>query len=171
MTKTRFILILSQILCTFAKGTLAKTLTVVELEPNTWDYYSFNDTYNINDDFLQTKELTICFRYMARFNRDYYVIVETHQLKLLIANDNSYVYLRSLNASTTNDEYRRILTYCKSYTPGHWMSMCLRIKLSENTQEILFYQNGNPCSEERYFDGDFEWIYFQKKLSLNDLLR
>ena len=143
-----------------------KNLVVIDLKAKGQTDTSI--VQNINDRLLKTQEISICFRFMTQFDPSFF-IVTINQINIWFDRSQGFVYLKSQNATTRNDEYCRRFQYCQTYVPGHWMSICLSTKLGKNTQEITVYQDGNPCFNEKYFEGDFEWIFVDPSISLADM--
>ena len=108
---------------------------------------------------------------MAYVTADSMTILETKQTAFGFYNNIGYVFLRPWNASTANDEYRRIINFCKPYEPGYWISLCLRVELEGKSQTITFFQDGALCFKHTFLDGHFEWLYFKEKMAAGDLLR
>ena len=147
-----------------------QSVPVIKFKPKTAFAFSGEELDSVNAGFKRFSEFTVCFRYMARFGSDFFMI-ETNQIMMGSNINFGYVILRPWNGSTINDEYRRILPFCKPYVSGHWVSQCLRVKLEGKTQDITFVQDGKECFHHKFLDGDFEEIYLQENLSINDLLR
>ena len=163
---TYLLLLLLQILLSGGVVARNKNLVVIDLKAKGQTDTSI--VQNINDGSVKTREVSICFRFMTQFNPSFF-IVTINQINIWFDRSQGFVYLKSQNATTRNDEYCRRFQYCQTYVPGHWMSICLSIKLSKNTQEITVYQDGDPCFNEKYFDGDFEWIFVDPSISLADM--
>ena len=126
----------------------------------------------ITNRFIATKEITICLRYMTFKNKAPLVLVETAQIKLMFHKSIGFVILRPWNATTSNDEYRRIIKFCEPHKPGHWLSLCIKVKLLNNTQDITHFEDGRKCSHTTYSDGHFDKLYFQRGGKyFEDLLR
>ena len=126
----------------------------------------------ITNRFIATKEMTVCLRYTTFMNKSPMVLVENAQIKIMFDKSNGYLILRAWNATTSNDEYRRLLKPCKPFEPGHWLSLCIKVKIQAKIQEITYFQDGKKCFQTRFADGNFEWLYFQKgKKYFEDLLR
>ena len=121
------------------------------------------------DELLGTEELTFCFRYVFK-SIPRYILFKTKQLTFSLYNNRGYIYMKSWNASTgIDEEYRRMFRLCKPFMPGHWTSVCLSLKLRDNVQELVIFQDGDLCFEKSFLDGDFRWIYLKPTLSVNDL--
>ena len=145
----------------------AKFLAVVEFKSNS-DSVPTNFDESL-DALLRTEELTFCFRYVFK-SIPRYILFKTKQLTFSLYNNRGYIYMKSWNASTgIDEEYRRMFRLCKPYMPGHWTSMCLSLKLRDNVQELVIFQDGDLCFEKSFLDGDFQWIYLKPALSVNDL--
>ena len=115
-----------------------------------------------------TREIAVCFRFLTQFNPSFFLIT-TSQFNIWLKHDKGFVYMKSRNATTKNEEYCRMFPYCQKYVPGHWMSVCLSIKLKGQTQEITFSQEGQICAQKSYLDGDFEWMYVKPTIFVNDM--
>ena len=98
-----------------------------------------------------------------------FFLIDTNQVSFWLEEKRGFIFLRPLNASSRNDVYSRMFQFCKTYIPGYWMSICFSVKLDRETQEITFFQDGTICSREKYIDGDFEWVFFNPSVSLEDM--
>ena len=107
---------------------------------------------------------------MTRFLSDFAILVETNQIGVGITKKYAGLLLRQWNVSAPDAEYRRVVKFCKPFEPGQWVSVCLRVKLQGNIQEVSFSQNGEICFHEQFLDGTFEEIYFRETFSLEDIL-
>ena len=159
-------------LASWALGTEScdNSVAIVAFQPKTRANFSFW-TGDKPANLTRTRDFTVCFRYRTRYVSDVAYILETNQIKLSVYKKFGAVFLRPWNALTSNEEYRRVFLFCKTYEPGHWVSVCLRVKLEGNTQEVYFFQDGDLCFKQQFLDGTFEWMYFKDHLSLSDLLR
>ena len=149
-----------------------KPVNIVTFRPKKiWTEWIRSPT-TINNRFIATKEITVCLRYMTFQNKAPMVLVETAQIKIMFHKSVGFVILRPWNATTSNDEYRRLIKSCKPYEPGHWLSLCIKVQLLNKTQEITLFQDGRKCFLTKHSDGNFEWMYFQRgKKYFEDLLR
>ena len=120
------------------------------------------------DGHIQTREFSFCLRFMTHFNPNFYLI-DTNQVSLYLEENRGYIYLKPMNASSGNDWYSRMFQFCKTYIPGSWISICLTVTLSRETQEITFFQDGTICSRAKYTDGDFEWVFFKPTISFEEM--
>ena len=149
----------------------SKSMRIVTFRPKkVWtDWYESPKV--ITNGLIATKDVTLCFRYMTFINKDPMVLIETAQLKIMFHYTYGYLIIRQWNATTSNDEYRRLIKPCKPYKPGHWFSLCIKVKLVGKTQEITYYQGGEKCFQTQFADGNFEWLYFKKRMThFEDLL-
>ena len=152
-------------------GCLAKTEQVIEFGKNSDEASPVNKTSPPLKNLQKTQDFTICFRYMPRFTMQGsygLYILYTDQLRFWIGYDRGYFYLKSRN-STQNERYSRRVQFCEPFPPGKWTSLCLRIRIFKETQEIVLFQQGKPCSTNKYEDGDFEWFYIKKMWTVKDL--
>ena len=168
---TRYIAILLILSDHVKSDIMDKRIAVVAFQPKVSISHEFLTEY-VEDGFYSSKDLTVCFRYMTRFISDqaYILLVQTLQFRLGVYKNYGIVFLRPFNSTVSNDEYRRIFQFCKSYEPGYWLSVCLRVKLRANIQEISFFQEGNLCSHDKYLDGTFDYMLFPNNASLDDWL-
>ena len=120
------------------------------------------------DGHIKTSKFSFCVRFMTHFNPNFFLI-DTNQVSFWLEEKRGFIFLRPLNASSRNDVYSRMFQFCKTYIPGYWMSICFSVKLDRETQEITFFQDGAICSREKYTDGDFEWVFFNPSVSLEDM--
>ena len=120
------------------------------------------------DGHIKLREFSFCLRFMTHFNPNFYLI-DTNQVSLYLEENRGYIYLKPMNASSGNDWYSRMFQFCKTYIPGYWTSICFAVKLTRETQEITFFQDGAICSREKYVDGDFEWVFFNPSISLEEM--
>ena len=150
----------------------SKAVSIVNFRPKK-NWREWNESPKaITNKFFATKDITVCFRYMTYMNEDLMVLVETFQIKIMFKKSVGYVFLRQWNATASNDEYRRFIQSCKPYEPGHWYSICIRVKLAGKNQEITYFQDGKKCFQMKFSDGNFEWLYLKKGLTyFEDLLR
>ena len=169
---TRYITILLIIFSEQVKSdVIGKHVAVVASQPKVSISHEFL-TEDINKGFYSSKDLTVCFRYMTRFisDLDYILLIETIQFRLGVYKNYGVVFLRPFNSTVSNDEYRRVYRFCKSYEPGHWVSVCLRVTLHAKIQKISFFQDGGLCFHDKYLDGSFENMFFRNNVSLDDWL-
>ena len=148
----------------------SKTVPVIAFQPKRSLISEFK-TESIPNGHVKTRDFTACLRYMAYFTSDSMTILETKQTAFGFYNNIGYVFLRPWNASTANDEYRRIIAFCKPYEPGYWISLCLRVELEGDSQTITFFQDGSLCFKHTFLDGHFEWLYFKENMAADDILR
>ena len=117
---------------------------------------------------LSTRQITLCFRSMPRYNRDYRLI---HTKKLLIsmegANCGFTVFTNPANSSRAA-EYHRHFSLCNPRTPGIWTSMCLGMNFTQTTQLVRAFQDGKRCSERTY-TGHFDLLYFPRGNSIETM--
>ena len=157
--------------CCFG-GCLAKTEQVIifrriiSYEPNT-----VNSTSLPLENLLKTQDITLCFRFMPRFrtqgSHGLYLLY-TEQLKFWIGYEVGYFSLTSRNSSQ-HERYSRMVQFCEPFMPGRWTSLCLRVRIVKETQEIVLFQQGKPCFTSIYEDGDIDWFYIKKTWTANDL--
>ena len=121
-----------------------------------------------HDGQVKTREISFCVRFMTQFNPKYFLF-NTYQVSFWMSQNQGFIYLKSLNASSRSDEYCRMFQFCKTYIPGHWMSICFSINLNGVTQEITFFQDGKVCSQVNYLDGDFEWLFWNSSIKLEEM--
>ena len=148
------------------------SVPVISFQPKKTFSSTFDDLeQDITNGIHATQDFTFCFRYKTQIISDINMILETGQMKFGIGLKSAWIFLRPWNATTVNDEYRRVIKLCKFNKPGHWMSMCLRVKLRDNIQEIVFSQNEEVCFKQEFLGGSLGWIYFKKDLSIENILR
>ena len=148
------------------------SVPVISFQPKKHFTSTFDDLeQDISDGFHATQDFTFCFRYKTQIISDTNMILETSQIKFGTGIKTAWIFLRPWNATTVNDEYRRVIKLCKLNKPGHWVSMCLRVKLKDNIQEIVFSQNEEVCFKQEFLGGSLGWIYFKKDMSIENILR
>ena len=161
---------LSLMNCIIANG---ESVAIVSFQPSTQSNESMvksNFERDAKEKLVATNVFTLCFRYMTRFLSDFAILVETNQIVVGITKKYAGLFLRQWNVSAPDAEYRRVVRFCKPFEPGQWVSVCLRVKLQGNIQEVSFFQNGEICFHEQFLDGTFEEIYFRETFSLEDIL-
>ena len=167
-----FSTIFAELNCLEIKNGNTKSVTIAAFQPQTWHQRSKFDGITNTDDYLKTKAFSVCFRYMTRFISDNHItLLDTHQMTFAIGKNFPFVLLRPWNASSLHDEYCRILKYCQFYKAGHWVSVCLKVKLDGRSQELTFIQDGDLCFKKTFDDGSFEWLFFREMTSIKDILR
>ena len=156
-----------------------KRVPVIKFVTNTTANSDKVTTTNTNGNFelsqngslLKTHDITICFRFMFQVPRET-KIIKNDQFGLNLGYSEGWVSLRPRNETTRVEErpYQyRMIKFCKPFEPGQWMSMCVRIQLLKNIQKIKVYQNGKLCFQNVYEDGDFEWIYHRRHISIKNV--
>ena len=103
-----------------------KSVAIVAFQPQTRFRTTF-ETVDIHGH-LRTTAFTVCFRYMTRFITDFVTFLDTNQMSFGVYKNFAYVILRSWNASSSKDEYRRILHFCDFYKPGRWVGYLFAYK-------------------------------------------
>ena len=119
-------------------------------------------------DSISTRELTICFRFMPRYNYGY-TLIKTKQLLLHLRENEGFFNLNPLNPASSNEVYSRMVPFCDSCVSGKWISMCLGMKLTNQTQYLKVYQKGKLCWNKTYSDGEFGAVYYKKSSSLTNM--
>ena len=158
--------------CSVMANNITESVAVVSFQPSTQVMFKSSfESYDATEELVGTNVFTMCFRYMTRFLSGFECIFETNQMKFCVFQKYAFFLLRQWNVSSPNEEYRRVVTFCKPVEPGHWVSVCLRVKLQGNIQEVTFSQDGEICFHNHFLDGTFDVIYFKDKPSLNDTLR
>ena len=117
---------------------------------------------------IKIRKLSFCLQFMTHFNPNFFLI-DTNQVSLYLEESRGYIYLKPMNASSRNDWDSRMFQFCKTYMPGSWISICFTVTLSKETQEITFFQDGTICSSVKYMDGDFEWVFLNPSISLEEM--
>ena len=120
------------------------------------------------DGHIKIRKLSFCLQFMTHFNPNFFLI-DTNQVSLYMEKNRGYIFLKPMNASSRNDWYSRMFQFCKTYIPGFWISICLTVTLNKETQEITFFQDDTICSSEKYWDGDLEWVFLNRSISLEEM--
>ena len=147
---------------------LATSVEVIDfntdyIPPHAPAYSEAGEKYSIS-----TRELTICFRYMPRYNYGY-TLIKTKQLLLHLRENEGFFNLNPLNPASSNEVYSRMVPFGESCVPGKWISLCLSMKLTNQTQHLKVYQNGKLSWNKTYSDGEFGVVYYKKVTSLRDM--
>ena len=144
-----------------------ENLAVVEFQAQAHEFQNKNEDAK-QSGHLKTHEVTFCFRFMTRMNPKF-SFVNINQINIKLSDDEVFVFIKSWNTRDLTEGYSRMFKMCKAYAPGQWMSVCISVKLKENIQEITYFQDGQPCVETSFKDGDFDWIYFKPPITVGDL--
>ena len=119
----------------------------------------------------RTNGFAFCLTFMAGFwhGREITLIKTVdNQIKFAIdsTGSNGFIILRESNSSRIQD---RMFPFCKPYHPGEWTSVCVSVKLTQQSQKILIYQDGQSCYQKEFYKGVFEWIFLPSKISITQL--
>ena len=117
----------------------------------------------------KTKDFTLCFRFMTRFFSSY-KLFQTNHWYMTLKNDmefSGYLNFRPINTSLADGFSKMFLL--KPYVPGKWVSLCLGLKLSESGPEMTLVQDGNIELRKTFSGGDFEWFYYSRNMSIQNL--
>ena len=138
-------------------GSRTKTIKVVQFQNN---FETSSNEIELNEQPTQsTNQITLCFRVMPRYHREYFLIY-TEQLKIILKNEiNGFTFFRNPANSSTATEYFRYYSLCEPRVPGIWSSMCFGMSFTRTTQLVRVFQEGQMCSERNY-TGDFDLLYF-----------
>ena len=123
---------------------------------------------NVHQESLETRNLTVCATFMPRYYRGYFLL-HTPQWKLKIRGLEGFVILYPFNVTSAADHYSRMISFCHRCVPGKWTSMCLTMELTETTQRIQVFQNGQLCFSQTYSDGEFDSIHYRESPPIYDL--
>ena len=115
-----------------------------------------------------TNQITLCFRVMPRYHREYFLIY-TEQLRIILKNEiNGFTFFRNPANSSTATEYFRYYSLCEPRVPGIWSSMCFGMSFTRTTQLVRVFQEGKMCSERNY-TGVFDLLYFPVSNSIETM--
>ena len=88
------------------------------------------------------------------------MVIHNLNFDLIYDHDNNVTYFVSNS---------RMYRFCSTYQPGQWVSICLRLKLTNQSQEMTLVQDGQICFHKQYSNPGFEWFYYKQNASVVDM--
>ena len=70
-------------------------------------------------------------------------------------------WLGFMNIQRKGYKLARLFSLCQPRLPGQWISMCISMRLTNDTQEIKVGQNGQICYERLFSDEQFDRLNYK----------
>ena len=123
------------------------------------DLYTTNKTQlqdNDSGEQLASREMSGCFRMMSRYPRPF-TLHFTEDLSLYFESSTHGF----MNIQRKGYKLARLFSLCQPRLPGQWISMCISMRLTNDTQEIKVGQNGQICYERLFSDEQFDRLNYK----------
>ena len=153
-------------------------LHIILIEAQQVNVIEFNNEYlppttnhedSRNEEIQTTKSVTACFRAMPQTKRDYVPVYTKHLRILLRGSVNGFVFYKNFVNSTFSLEIPRLFRLCQPWVAGEWTSICVAMKLTNNSQLIKVFQTGKMCMERLFSDGIFDSIHYKSFLHMKEV--